>query len=44
MCEVERGSFTSLVVSSSGGMGEASIVVYQHLNCQLFSPYFLIMG
>ena len=31
MCEVERGSFTPLVFSSSRGMGKAAIVTYHHL-------------
>ena len=29
--EVEKSSFTSLVFSSSGGMGKAAMVVYHHL-------------
>ena len=29
--EVERGSFTPLVFSSSGGMGKAATVTYRHL-------------
>jgi len=29
--EVEHGSFTSLVFSSSGGMGKASTTTYKHL-------------
>ena len=46
--EVERGSFTPLVFSSSGGMGKAATVMYCRLANLLSdrwnSPYSLIMG
>ena len=46
--EVERGSFTPLVFSSSGGMGKAAMVTYRRLASLLSdkwnSPYFVIMG
>ena len=46
--EVERGSFTPLVLSSSGGMGKAAIVMYCRLANLLSdkwnSLYSLIMG
>ena len=46
--EVERGSFTPLVLSSSGGMGKAATVMYCRLANLLSdrwnSPYSLIMG
>ena len=46
--EVERGSFTPLVFSSSGGMGKAATVTYKHLASLLSdkwnSPYPVVMG
>ena len=46
--EVERGSFTPLVFSSSGGMGKAAMVVYRRLANLLSnkwnSSYSLTMG
>ena len=46
--EVERGSFTPLVFSSSGGMGKAAMVVYRRLADLLSnkwnSSYSLTMG
>ena len=46
--EVERGSFTPLVFSSSGGMGKATMVVYRRLANLLSdkwnSSYSLTMG
>ena len=48
VCEVEWGSFTPLVFSSSGGMGKAATVTYQRLASFLSdkwnSPYSVIMG
>ena len=46
--EVEHGSFTPLVFSSSSGMGKAATTTYKHL-AQLLSekwssPYSLVMG
>ncbi|XP_065914415.1 uncharacterized protein [Dysidea avara] len=46
--EVEHGSFTPLVFSSSGGMGKAATTTYKHL-AQLLSekwssPYSVVMG
>ena len=46
--EVERGSFTPLVFSTSGGMGRAATVTYKRLasllttKCEL--PYSVVMG
>ena len=31
MRDMERGSFTPIVFSSSGGMGKAATVMYRHL-------------
>ena len=46
--EVERGSFTPLLFSSSGSMGKAATVTYRHLASLLSdkwnSPYSVIMG
>ena len=46
--EVERGSFTTLVFSSSGGMGKAATVTYKRLASLLSdkwnSPYPVVMG
>ena len=46
--EVERGSFTPLVFSSSGGMGRSATVTYRRLASLLSdkwnSPYPVIMG
>ena len=46
--EVEQGSFTPLVFSSSGGMGKATSVTYKRLASLLSekwnSPYSLVMG
>ena len=46
--EVERGTFTPLVFSSSGGMGKAATVTYRHLASLLSnkwnSSYSMIMG
>ena len=46
--KVEHGSFTSLVFSSSGGIGKAATTTYKHL-AQLLSekwgsPYSVVMG
>ena len=46
--EVEQGSFTPLVFSTSGGMGRAATVVYKRLASLLSSrreqPYSMVMG
>ena len=43
--EVEHGSFTPLVFSSSGGMGKASTTTYAHLLSEKWStPYLVVMG
>ena len=46
--EVERGSFTPLVFSTSGGMGRAATVTYKRLASLLATkrelPYSVVMG
>ena len=48
MLEVEKGSFTPLVFSSSDEMGKAATVTYKRLasllSDKLNSPYSLTMG
>ena len=46
--EVEHGSFTPLVFSTSGGMGRAATIAYKRLTSLLASkreqPYCIVMG
>ena len=48
VCEVEFGSFTPLVFSTSGGMGRAATVAYKRLASLLAGkhdqPYNVVMG
>ena len=48
VCEIENGSFTPLVFSTSGGMGKAAKITYKRLASLLSikceQPYSLVMG
>jgi len=48
VCEVEKGSFTPLVFTTSGGMGKAAKITYKHLASLLSVKrkqlYSLVMG
>ena len=47
ICDVEHGSFTPLVFSTTGGMGKAANIFYKRLASQLASkrkqPYHIVM-
>ena len=48
ICDIEHGSFTPLVFSTTGGMGKAANIFYKRLASQIASkrkqPYHIVMG